>query len=271
VPLQSILSLCLASGARLAHEGEFTMRAFVNGRLDLAQAEAVLDIINAKTESSLRVALGQLGGRLSSRVSAIRAGLLSILAYVQARIDFADDEVPAQDVRPELIQARSQLNALLDEAQKGIVYRQGVRTAIVGRPNVGKSSLLNALLRTDRAIVTAVPGTTRDTLEETISLQGIPFVLVDTAGINQSDDLVERMGVERSQASLREADLVMMVVDGSMVLSDEDWAVANLVSNRSQIVVVNKCDLDQMGGHESILPKRIILPSRRLRARAFRL
>ena len=252
--LQEILSLSLADGARLAHEGEFTLRAFMNGRIDLAQAEAVLDVITAKTEASLRVAVGQLGGRLSKGVRALRARMVDLLAYLEASVDFPEDDVPAQELDPELGALQAELSALLEQADRGIVYRQGVRTAIIGPPNVGKSSLLNALLRTDRAIVTPVPGTTRDTLEETFNLQGIPFVLVDTAGINETDDMIEQLGVERSRRSVQEANLVLVVVDGSEPLSQSDLQVASLVHGRSAILVINKSDLPSELDRDELLP-----------------
>jgi tRNA modification GTPase len=163
-PLRRTLELCLRQGARLASPGEFTLRAFINGRIDLAQAEAVLDIVRAKTEAGLRVAVGQLEGRLSDQVRALRGQLIDVLAYLEATIDFEEDEIPERDIAPDLEGVRWQLEKLLAHADRGIIYRQGIRTAIVGKPNVGKSSLLNALLRTSRAIVTPIPGTTRDTL-----------------------------------------------------------------------------------------------------------
>ncbi|MEJ2212013.1 MAG: tRNA modification GTPase, partial [Anaerolineae bacterium] len=178
VALRRVLALCLRQGARLAEPGEYTARAFLHGRLDLAQAEAVLDIIQARTDVSLRAAMGQLAGRLSDRLRALRTGLLEVLAYLEASLDFAEDEIPEREIGPDLARAGDALRALLAEAERGIVYRQGVRAAIVGRPNVGKSSLLNRLLRINRAIVTDIPGTTRDTLEETLNLEGVPVVLV---------------------------------------------------------------------------------------------
>ena len=217
VPLREILALCLEAGARLAEAGEFTLRAFLNGRIDLAQAEAVLDIIQARTEAALRVAVDQLGGRLSGEVRAIRRELLEALAYLEASIDFPEDEIPPADVPRRCCGApKSACLRLTREVQRGMVYRQGVRTAIVGRPNVGKSSLLNTLLRTERAIVTPIPGTTRDTLEETLDLQGIPLVLVDTAGIDETEDVIERLGIERSRRAVERADLVLLAVDGSV-------------------------------------------------------
>ena len=242
--VQRILQLTLSVGARLAEPGEMTLRAFVNGRIDLAQAEAVLDIVQARTEAALRVAVEQLGGNLSANVRQVRAALVEVLAYLEASIDFVEDEIPEQDVATPLCQAAARLEDLLSSADRGIIYRQGVRAAIVGQPNVGKSSLLNALLRGDRAIVTPIPGTTRDTLEESINLQGIPLVLVDTAGIRQqAEGEVERIGMARSQAALARADLALLVVDGSQPLNEADRAIANLIGNKPAILVVNKCDL----------------------------
>lgn len=241
--LQRALGVALAAGARLANPGEFTLRAFLNGRIDLAQAESVMDIIQAKTAASLHLAVDQLHGRLSTQVQQIRRQLVSTLAYLTAIIDFVDDEIPEQDVVGPLQIAQARLRALLEDADAGVVYRQGVRTAIVGRPNVGKSSLMNALLDEDRAIVTPVPGTTRDTLEEVLNLKGIPLILVDTAGITHTHDEVERLGVERSRRAIERANLVIMVVDGSEPLQDRDREIAALVGGRPTIVVVNKSDL----------------------------
>lgn len=243
-PLRRVLDLCLAHGARLAGPGEFTLRAFLNGRIDLAQAEAVADLVAAKTDAGLRLAVAQLDGRLSSQVQGVRGRLLDALAWVEASIDFAEDEVPPYEIDPDLRFAQGILSDLLAGAERGLVYRHGIRTAIVGQPNVGKSSLLNALLRVERAIVTPVPGTTRDTLEETLNLHGIPLVLVDTAGIRaETHDLVEGMGVERSRAALAQADLALLVVDGNRALDDGDRNIAALVGTNPAIVVVNKTDL----------------------------
>jgi tRNA modification GTPase len=255
VALRRILQLTLSLGARLAEPGEMTLRAFMNGRLDLAQAEAVLDIIEAKTEAALRVANEQLGGALSGQVSAVRAALVDVLAFLEASIDFVEDEIPPQDVIGPLTTAAGRLQTLLHSADQGLIYRQGVRAAIVGRPNVGKSSLLNALLRGNRAIVTAIPGTTRDTLEETVNVGGIPLVLVDTAGIRaQVADEVERIGVERSQAALQRAEVALMVVDGSSPLEASDWQIAGLVGQKPALVVVNKSDLTPADVPATLLP-----------------
>ena len=253
VPLRRTLELVLRCGARLAQPGEFTLRAFVNGRIDLAQAEAVLDVVRAKTEVSLRIAMQQLDGRISDQVRKIRSRLVDGLAYLEASLDFPEDEIPPLDLRSLLEEAKAQVEALLAQADQGLVYRQGVRTAITGRPNVGKSSLLNALLRTSRAIVTPIPGTTRDTLEETVNLRGIPLCLVDTAGITDSTDLIERLGIERSHQALQQADLVLLIIDGSEPLQAEDFEIADLVRNRSVVVVVNKSDLPAVADAGTIL------------------
>ncbi|MFC2036563.1 tRNA uridine-5-carboxymethylaminomethyl(34) synthesis GTPase MnmE [Chloroflexota bacterium] len=244
VALQRIQALCLRQGARLAERGEFTVRAFLNGRLDLAQAEAVLDIVQAKTETALHAAVGQLTGHLSDEVRSVRARLVDALAYLEASIDFVEDEIPERDIGPDLEQAIARLHHLLADADRGIIYRQGVRAAIIGRPNVGKSSLLNRLLRTSRAIVTDIPGTTRDTLEETLNLQGIPVVLVDTAGITaRTEDPIERLGIDRSRKALAQADLALLVMDASQPLANADREIAALVGHKPAIVVLNKIDL----------------------------
>ena len=244
VAIRRILALCLEHGARLAEPGEFTLRAFLNGRIDLAQAEAVLDVVRAKTDRALQTAVGQLAGRLSERVRSVRALLVEILAHIEAGIDFLEDELPVRNIAADMGQAAVELQDLLASADRGIIYRQGVRAAIVGRPNVGKSSLLNCLLRTSRAIVTDIPGTTRDTLEETLNLKGVPVVLVDTAGIAAvTDDPIERLGIERSRQALDQADLAVLVVDASEPLTDADRAIANLIGFKPAIVALNKIDL----------------------------
>jgi tRNA modification GTPase len=243
LPLQCILQLALRRGARLAQPGEFTLRAFLNGRIDLAQAESVLDVVRSRTEASLRLAVQDLNGRLSSSIRDLRAQLLSALAYLTARIDFPEDEVPSQDVAHPLNEALRTLRELIATADAGMVYRFGVKTAIVGRPNVGKSSLLNRLLREDRSIVTPVPGTTRDTIEEVANLGGVPFVLVDTAGIIRSKDLVESLGVERSRRAVEQADLVLVMIDVSQPITDADRDIVALTGNEATLVVANKSDL----------------------------
>jgi tRNA modification GTPase len=255
VPLQCTLGRVLQCGARLAQPGEFTLRAFVNGRIDLAQAEAVLDVVRAKTEAGLRVAIEQLDGRISGQVRKIRSSLLEALAHLDASLDFPEDEIPPLDLAAVLAETKEQIAVLLTQADQGIIYRQGVRTAIVGRPNVGKSSLLNALLRTSRAIVTPIPGTTRDTLEETLNLRGIPLCLVDTAGITESDNLIEKLGIERSRQAMERADLILLVIDRSEPLQAADLDLARAVRNRTAILVVNKIDLPMIAAHGVIAPE----------------
>ena len=244
VPLRKILHLTLRRGARMAEQGEMTLRAFLSGRLDLAQAEAVVDVVRARTEAGLQTAVNQLAGALSGRVREVRKDLLGVLAYLEALIDFPEDEVPVQDTEGPLRDAAEALAELLSQADRGILYRQGLRAAIVGRPNVGKSSLLNALLRSHRAIVTSIPGTTRDTLEEAINLHGIPLCLVDTAGLAEtSRDVVEALGMERSWAALQQADLVLWIVDGSEPLTEADRVLVASLADKPVIVVINKIDL----------------------------
>lgn len=252
VPLQRVLKVLVSGGARPANPGEFTLRAFLNGRIDLAQAESVLDVIQSKTDAGLRVAMGGLQGRLSEPLKEIRSKLMDVLAYLTARIDFPEDDVEEHDVLPSLREVREALNRLIDSADAGIVFRQGVRTAIVGRPNVGKSSLLNRLLGQSRALVTAIPGTTRDTVEEVVNIHGIPFLLVDTAGINETTDLVESLGIERTKEMVSRADLVLLVIDQSEPLTRADSEVMEQVNGKTVVAVANKCDLPTLAALETL-------------------
>ena len=242
------LEALFAKGARQALAGEFTRRAFVNGRMDLAQAEAVIDLIDAETSEGARNAYGQLAGALSRRVDAIYDGLTDVMAHFHAVLDYPDEDIDPfteDTIRTALEQALAQLDALLATYDRGSLLAEGVPCAIVGRPNVGKSSLLNALLGYDRAIVTNIPGTTRDTLEERLRLGNILLRLVDTAGLRNTEDTVERMGVERSRSALERARLALLVLDGGQALNEEDEeAIAAAVNVPNLICVVNKSDLN---------------------------
>ncbi|KXS44072.1 MAG: tRNA modification GTPase [Candidatus Frackibacter sp. T328-2] len=247
IPLQKILDLVLKNGARLAEPGEFTKRAFLNGRIDLSQAEAVMDVINSKTEAGLEAAMDQLEGGLSSQIEEIKHKLLGLLAHLEASIDFPEDEI--EDFNSDEIDSRveeiiEQIEGLLDTSKRGRIIKEGIRTAIIGKPNVGKSSLLNALLRENRAIVTDVPGTTRDVIEEVINIDGIPLKIMDTAGIRETEDEVEKIGVERSEKFLKQADLVLLVLDAHRGITEEDRRIINLVDEKETVVVVNKTDLE---------------------------
>ena len=251
--LRRTVELVVRRGARPAQPGEFTLRAFCNGKLDLAQAEAVMDVVRARTGKGLSFAQAQLEGRLSRRIQALRGQVLALLARLEANIDFSEDDVPpapAREVTAALEGALSVLSQLLATAHAGAMVRDGLPAVLVGRPNVGKSSLLNAFLAADRAIVTDIPGTTRDVLEETVDVAGVPLALADTAGIVTTDDAVERLGVERSRASLAAARLIVLVLDGSMPLQPEDDDVIGEVrrlresdGDRHVVVALNKADL----------------------------
>lgn len=251
VAVREVLRVCLRAGARHAEPGEFTLRAFVNGRLDLAQAEAVLGIVGARTPEALRVAVQGLRGRLGHELRPARDHLVDALAYLDAAADFPEDEIPPADVGAALRDAATALDALTRRATVGVLYREGIQVAIVGRPNVGKSSLLNALLRQERAIVTPVAGTTRDVIAESITLRGIPVTLLDTAGIQETADAIERLGVARSHQALAGATLALFVVDASVPPGPDDLAVATLLrdrlgpaaTGRGVVLVLNKVDL----------------------------
>lgn len=248
VAVQKILNLVCATGARPAAPGEFTMRAFLNGRLDLAQAEAVIDIINSQTEAQLKVAVDQLEGGLSQKIGRISEGLIAVLAQLEAAVDFSDEDIevlPIDDLSRMLQAAHAELKALGETSGRGRILREGIDTAIVGLPNVGKSSLLNALLRQERAIVTAVPGTTRDVIEEAISVKGVPLRIKDTAGIRHSDDEAEIMGVELSRKTIKTAMLVLCVIDGSRPISREDIALVGEIKSEPAVLVINKADLPE--------------------------
>ncbi|MEG6584434.1 tRNA uridine-5-carboxymethylaminomethyl(34) synthesis GTPase MnmE [Dendrosporobacter sp. 1207_IL3150] len=246
IPLRNILGLTLKAGARLAEPGEFTKRAFLNGRLDLTQAEAVIDVIRAKTDASLRMAVGNLSGQLSEKIRGLRNDILGMIAHLEAAIDFPEEdieEIAAQDVEERVKVVRQAINYLLSTANTGRILREGLETVIIGKPNVGKSSLLNALLKEKRAIVTDIPGTTRDIIEEFVNIGGIPLKIIDTAGIRETDDVVEKIGVEKAKDFINRADLILMILDASKPLEEEDIEVLHLLKDKKAIILVNKSDL----------------------------
>lgn len=246
---QEILQLLLRSGARLAEPGEFTKRAFLNGRIDLAQAESVMDLIRAKTDQAANIAVKQLDGSLSNLINNIRQEILESLAQVEVNIDYPEyddvETMTSQMLLEKTAHFEQLLETLLATAKRGKILREGLKTAIIGRPNVGKSSLLNQLLREEKAIVTDIAGTTRDVITEFANIGGVPLELIDTAGIRETEDIVEKIGVERSQKALEEADLVLLVLDASSPLTPKDLELLELSSSTNRIVLLNKTDLPE--------------------------
>ena len=248
VALRKVLDLVLSRGCRLAEPGEFTKRAFLNGRIDLAQAEAVLDIIKAKSESGLKIGMEQLRGGLSKEIDKIRRRLLDILTLIEANIDFPDEEIDTVNspgIQRNLTQIKTQLSKILDTSGQGKILREGINLVICGRPNVGKSSLLNTFLKQERSIVTHIAGTTRDTVEEIIDIKGIPVKIVDTAGIIEPRDIIERKAIRRSKKFIEAADLVILLFDGSNRISYRDRLLIKKLSNKPILPVINKIDLKQ--------------------------
>lgn len=244
-----ILQLVLRSGARMADPGEFTKRAFLNGRVDLAQAEAVMDLIRAKTDKAMAVAVQQLDGSLSNLINNTRQEILNTLAQVEVNIDYPEyddvEEMTTALMREKTQEFETLLTNLLKTARRGKILREGLSTAIIGRPNVGKSSLLNNLLREEKAIVTDIEGTTRDVIEEYVNIKGVPLKLIDTAGIRETDDLVEKIGVERSKKALEEADLVLLVLNSAEKLTDQDRTLLEISQNSNRLILLNKTDLPE--------------------------
>lgn len=246
VALQSILRLAINLGARLAEPGEFTKRAFLNGRIDLTQAEAVLDIIQSKTKAFLKVSTNQLKGELTLELEAIREQVMKVYSEIEAIINFPEDDIdaaPLGQILLSLDEAQNRVKALLDSSEKGKILKDGIKIVICGKPNVGKSLLLNVLLKTPRAIVSDIAGTTRDAIEETAQIQGIPFQLVDTAGILEPRDLIEEEAVKRSRLYMQSADLVLFMLDANTGISKEDKNLVANIENQNVLVAVNKCDL----------------------------
>ncbi len=269
VPVRETLRVLLAQGARPAEPGEFTLRAFLNGRLDLSQAEAVNAVVTARTAEGLRLAVEELQGELRQRVEPARNAVLSLLAYLDAAADFPDDEIPSADIDADLALAQKTLRQVIQRGKAGLVYRDGAQVALVGRPNVGKSSLLNALLQSDRAIVTPVAGTTRDVIAETWSVRGIPVTLLDTAGIADTVDLVEQLGIDRSRKAVAAAAAAILVLDGSTDPTRDDLQIAEMIRDRVEgehppvIIAINKQDLSvraDQGAVAALLPNAEVVP-----------
>src|SRR5437763_11041037 len=253
LPARMVLDAVLEAGARLAEPGEFTRRAFLNGRIDLTQAEAVADLIHSRTELALRAAGEQLAGKLSQRINELRDEMLKTLAHIEAHIDFPDEDI-APDTKSQLIGRLERGVAFMDEllrtANEGQILRRGIRAAIIGRPNAGKSSLLNQLLGRDRAIVSAIPGTTRDTIEETANIRGLPIIFIDTAGLREGRDEIEVEGIRRSHQSLEKAELILHVLDASEPWTEADQKYLAEFSHKKRILILNKSDL----------PEKLIVP-----------
>ncbi|NMM62037.1 tRNA uridine-5-carboxymethylaminomethyl(34) synthesis GTPase MnmE [Clostridium sp. P21] len=246
VATKKVLEEVIKSGARLAEPGEFTKRAFLNGRIDLSQAEAVIDIIRAKTELAMKSAVAQSKGKVSEKINLVRNNLLEIVAHIEATVDYPEDdleEVTADKVSTQLKSVVEDMDNILKTSEEGKIIREGLNTVIVGKPNVGKSSLLNSLLREKRAIVTEIPGTTRDVIEEYINIDGVAVKIVDTAGIRETEDFVEKIGVEKSKEKINEADLVILMLDLSRKLDNEDIEIIDYIKDKKYIILLNKSDL----------------------------
>lgn len=258
IALQAVLDLALENGCRLAEPGEFTKRAFLNGRIDLSQAEAVLDIIQAKTDSALKISQQQLKGNLSAEINRAGKKLLEILSLLEANIDFPEDGVggiEANKISQQLAEVSKAISGILDSSSRGKILREGIHAVICGKPNVGKSSLLNALLKQERSIVTHIAGTTRDTIEEIIDIKGIPVRIVDTAGIIEPRDLVEKKAIQRSKRYIQMADLIILLFDSSRRIDKEDLSLIKKLSRKAVIAVINKIDLKPRLKKEEILKK----------------
>lgn len=256
VSVNRVLQLVLNQGVRLAEPGEFTKRAFLNGRIDLSQAEAVMDLIRAKTDRAMNVAIGQMEGKLSQLVRRLRQTILETLAHVEVNIDYPEYDDVEEMTHKLLFEKATEINAeiekLLETSKQGKILRDGLSTVIIGRPNVGKSSLLNSLVHENKAIVTDIPGTTRDVIEEYVNVRGVPLRLVDTAGIRETEDIVERIGVERSRQVLKEADLILLVLNNAEPLTAEDRKLFEAARGMDVIVIVNKIDLDNKLNMEEV-------------------
>ena len=249
IVVKKILELCLENGASLAEAGEFTKRAFLNGRIDLAQAESVIDVINAKSEREAKIGIKQLEGDLSKKINNIKKQILDIMVNIEVSIDYPEyddiEEVQYKQVLEMLEDVEKKLEQLVNSFENGKILKEGIRTAIIGRPNAGKSSLLNAILKEDRAIVTEYEGTTRDTIEEFVTVNGVPLKLIDTAGIREATDEVEKIGVNKAQKIAQEADLVIAIFDSSKDLTEDDRKILKIIKNKKSIIILNKIDLNK--------------------------
>ena len=248
ISVKKILELILTKDVRLAEAGEFTKRAFLNGRIDLSQAEAVIDVIKSKTDKAQEVAQNQLEGSLANKIKSLRLKVTEVLAQLEVSIDFSDEDVEDvtyKEIEEKSLELREEIKKLYDSAESGQILRDGLKTVIIGKPNVGKSSLLNSILGENRAIVTEIAGTTRDVIEEFVNIKGIPLKIVDTAGIRETEDIVEKIGVQKSKESIDSADLVIIVLDSSKPLTDEDLEILESAKSKKTIVLLNKIDLDQ--------------------------
>ena len=258
VVMKRILDLCLKNGADLAEPGEFTKRAFLNGRIVLTQAEAVIDVINSKTEKEAKSSMNQLEGNLSKRIKEIRDDLISGMADIDVSIDYPEydiEEVTNLNISDILVRNKKRLEELENSFSNGKILREGIKTAIIGRPNAGKSSLLNLLLNEERAIVTEIEGTTRDTIEEFISLGGVPFKIIDTAGIRETDDTVEKIGVQKAIDIAKDSDLIIAIFDITKKLTEEDKKILEILKDKKSIIILNKIDLNQIGVDKKIFEK----------------
>lgn len=245
--VKQILELCLENGAELAEPGEFTKRAFLNGRIDLLQAESVIDVIHAKSEREAKAGINQLEGFLSKEVSEIKKGIMDVMTNIEVAIDYPEydvEEVTNKEIADMLKDTKHRLLKLEKSFDNGKIIKEGIKTAIIGRPNAGKSSLLNAILKEDRAIVTEYEGTTRDTIEEFVNINGIPLKLIDTAGIREAKDVVEKIGIAKSKEIANESDLIIAIFDASRELSSEDLEILNIIKNKKSIIILNKIDLE---------------------------
>jgi len=257
IPTSKVLELCLEQGARLAEPGEFTMRAFLNGRIDLSQAEAVIDMVRSKTVESLKIAAKNIKGETGKTIKTIKQKIVKVLVQLEASVDFIEEDLeltPYGQLSLEVKNLKKIVDKLIKDEKKGEIVKNGIKVAIVGKPNVGKSSLLNLLVKKEKAIVTPIPGTTRDAVEEIIYISGIPLILVDTAGIRKTKNKIEKMGVERSLRHIDEAELVLIVLDGSKKMAGKDIEIIKKINNKNKIGIINKIDLGQNISKEELKP-----------------